>query len=158
MLNYPTLYVDSLDHYKHVLTAPARCSQYKISHVHDVLQDYDREFSICTTDSSCDGKTSNVASSPQRLSCPLRVVESGLSTDDKVDACAHDSKRQFNRPRFVRRANRKLHNSRGPWTIIAKTKLCCVFKLVSIPCLVFYSQLQRTIKVKHVNSADNLKL
>ena len=29
-----------LDHYKIVLTAPARCSQYKISHVHDVLRDY----------------------------------------------------------------------------------------------------------------------
>ena len=36
-----------------------------------------REFSICTTDGFCDGKTSNVASSPQRLSGPLRVVESG---------------------------------------------------------------------------------
>ena len=33
-------FVDPLDHYKHVLTAPARCSQYKISHVHDVWQDY----------------------------------------------------------------------------------------------------------------------
>ena len=30
----------TLDHYKHVLTALARCSQYKISHVHDVLRDY----------------------------------------------------------------------------------------------------------------------
>ena len=29
-----------LDNNKHVLTAPARCSQYKISHVHDVLRDY----------------------------------------------------------------------------------------------------------------------
>ena len=68
-----------------------------------------REFSICTTDGFCDGKTPNVASSPQRLSGHLRVVESGWPTDDKVDACAHDSKCQFNRPRFVRRANRKLH-------------------------------------------------
>ena len=69
-----------------------------------------RELSICTTDGFCDGKTSNVASSPQRLSSPSRVIESGWPTDDKVDACAHDSKCQFNRPRFIRRANRKLHN------------------------------------------------
>ena len=27
-------------HCKYVLTAPARCSQYKISHIHDVLRDY----------------------------------------------------------------------------------------------------------------------
>ena len=47
----------------------------------------------------------------QRLSGPLRVVESGWPTDDKVDACAHDSKCQFNHPRFVRCANWKLHNS-----------------------------------------------
>ena len=29
--------LNPLDHYKLVLTVPARCSQYKISHVHDVL-------------------------------------------------------------------------------------------------------------------------
>ena len=33
----------------------------------------------------------------------------------------------------------RLYNSRGRWTI-AESKLWCVFKLVSIPCLVFYSQ------------------
>ena len=72
-----------------------------------------KEFSICTTDGFCDGKhgkTSNVASSPRRLSGPLHVVELGWPTDDRVDAYAHDSKCQFKRPRFVRRANRKLHN------------------------------------------------
>ena len=50
------------------------------------------EFLICTMDRFCDGKTSNVASSPRRLSGPLRVVELGGPTDDKVDACTHDSK------------------------------------------------------------------
>ena len=49
------------------------------------------EFSICTTDGSCDGKTSYVASLPRRLSGPLRVVESGGPADDKVHGCAHDS-------------------------------------------------------------------
>ena len=68
------------------------------------------QFARDAPDGFCDGKTSNFASSPQRLSGPLRVVESGWPTDDKVDACAHDSKCQFNRPRFVCRANRKLHN------------------------------------------------
>ena len=33
-------FVDPLDHYKHVLTAQASCSKYKISHVHDVWRDY----------------------------------------------------------------------------------------------------------------------
>ena len=50
------------------------------------------EFLICTTDGFYDGKTSNVASSPQRLSGPLRVVELGGPTDDKADACTQDSK------------------------------------------------------------------
>ena len=48
------------------------------------------EFSM--TDGFCDGKTSNVASLPRRLSGPLRVVELGGLTDEKVGACAHDSK------------------------------------------------------------------
>ena len=42
--------------------------------------------------SLCDGKTSNVASSPRRLSGPLSVVELGGPTDDIVNACAHGSK------------------------------------------------------------------
>ena len=37
--NHLCWFVSPLDHYKHVLTAPARCSQYKISRVH-VLGDY----------------------------------------------------------------------------------------------------------------------
>ena len=32
--------LNPLDHYKHVLNAPARCSKYKFSHVHNVLRDY----------------------------------------------------------------------------------------------------------------------
>ena len=35
-----SLMTHPLGHYKHVLTAPARYSQYKISHVHDDLRDY----------------------------------------------------------------------------------------------------------------------
>ena len=50
------------------------------------------EFLICTTGGFCDGKTSNVASSPRRLSGPLRFVKLEGPTDDKVDACAHDPK------------------------------------------------------------------
>ena len=34
----------------------------------------------------------------------------------------------------------RLYNSRDRWTIIAESKLWCIFKFVSIPCLVFYSQ------------------
>ena len=48
------------------------------------------ELSICTTDGSYDGKTPNVASSPRRLSGPLRVVALGGPTEDKFDACAHE--------------------------------------------------------------------
>ena len=48
------------------------------------------ELSICTTDRSYDGKTPNVASSPRRLSGPLRVVALGGPTEDKFDACAHE--------------------------------------------------------------------
>ena len=65
------------------------------------------EFLICTTDGFCDSKTSNVVSSPQCLSGPLRVVELGNPMDDKIDACAHDSV-SFIRARFVCRVNRKL--------------------------------------------------
>ena len=49
-----------------------------------------RELSICTMDGFCDGKTSNAASSPQRLSGPLRIVELGGLADDKFNTCAHD--------------------------------------------------------------------
>ena len=48
------------------------------------------ELSICTMDGSYDGKTPNVASSPWRLSGPLRVVALGGPTEDKFDACAHE--------------------------------------------------------------------
>ena len=48
------------------------------------------ELLICTTDGSYDGKTPNVASSPRRLSGPLRVVALGGPTEDKFDACAHE--------------------------------------------------------------------
>ena len=48
------------------------------------------ELSICTTDGSYDGKTPNVASSPRRLSGPLRVVALGGPTEDKFDVCAHE--------------------------------------------------------------------
>ena len=40
-----------------------------------------RELLIYTVDGLCDGKTSNVASSPRRLSGPLRVVDLGGPTD-----------------------------------------------------------------------------
>ena len=49
----------------------------KMCFIFDGIVTVIREFSICTTDGFCDGKTSNVASSPQRLSGPLRVVELG---------------------------------------------------------------------------------
>ena len=39
---------------------------------------------------SYDGKTPNVASSPRRLSGPLRVVALGGPTEEKFDACAHE--------------------------------------------------------------------
>ena len=55
----------------------------------EVLEDI-TELSICTTDGSYDGKTPNVASSPRRLSGPLRVVALGGPTEDKFDACAHE--------------------------------------------------------------------
>ena len=35
----------------------------------------------------------------------LPVVKVGSPTDDKFDACAHEWKRHYNRPRIVRRAN-----------------------------------------------------
>ena len=54
------------------------------------LNHNDTELSICTTDGSYDGKTPNVASSPRRLSGPLRVVALGGPTEDKFDACAHE--------------------------------------------------------------------
>ena len=42
------------------------------------------------TDDFCNGKTTNVASSPQRLSGPLHVAELGGQTYDKFDLCAQD--------------------------------------------------------------------
>ena len=54
------------------------------------FDDDNTELSICTTDGSYDGKTPNVASSPRRLSGPLRVVALGGPTEDKFDACAHE--------------------------------------------------------------------
>ena len=56
----------------------------------DVVWAVSTELSICTTDGSYDGKTPNVASSPRRLSGPLRVVALGGPTEDKFDACAHE--------------------------------------------------------------------
>ena len=44
------------------------------------------------TNGFCDSKTSHVALSPRWLSGPLRVVKLLRPTDDKVDACTHDSK------------------------------------------------------------------
>ena len=43
------------------------------------------KLSICTRDGFCDGKTSNVASSPWQLSSPLCIVELGGLADDKSD-------------------------------------------------------------------------
>ena len=45
---------------------------------------------IYRTIDGCDGKISNVTSSPRRLSGPLRVVELRGPTHDKFDACAHE--------------------------------------------------------------------
>ena len=67
-----------------------------------------RELLICTMNGFCDGKTSNVVSSPWQLSGPLHVVELGGLTDDKFDACAHESNWHSNRPRIIRRANQML--------------------------------------------------
>ena len=67
-----------------------------------------RELSICTMHGFCDSKTSNVASSPLRLSDLSRVVELEGPTDDKFDACAHEWNWHSNRPRIIRCANRKL--------------------------------------------------
>ena len=39
-------------------------------------------------DGFCHCKTLNAASSPQRLSDPLRVIDLGGLTDDKFHACA----------------------------------------------------------------------
>ena len=41
------------------------------------------------------GKTPNVASSPQRLSGPLHIVEFGGQTHRKVDECANASMCHF---------------------------------------------------------------
>ena len=46
--------------------------------------------------------------SPRRWSDPLRTVELRGPTDDKFDACTHECNWHFNRPRIIRRANRKL--------------------------------------------------
>ena len=55
----------------------------------------------------CDGKTSNVVSSPWRLSGPLPVVELGGPMDDKFDICAHEWNCHSNRPRTIRCAKLK---------------------------------------------------
>ena len=63
--------------------------QIQILHTPLLVSD-NTELSICTTHGSYDGKTPNVASSPRRLSGPLRVVALGGPTEDKFDACAHE--------------------------------------------------------------------
>ena len=64
------------------------------------------------TDGFYNGKTSNVVSSPWRLSDPLCVVELGELTDDKFNACAHEWKNWYsNRPWIIRHENRKLANT-----------------------------------------------
>ena len=67
-----------------------------------------RELLICMMDRFCNGKTSNVASSPQWLSGPLHVVKLGGPMDDKFITCAHERNWHFNRPRIIRHANQKL--------------------------------------------------
>ena len=49
-----------------------------------------RELSICTTDGFCNGRIINVASSPRRLSGPLRVVELEGPMDDKFNWMIHE--------------------------------------------------------------------
>ena len=66
-----------------------------------------REFSICTMDGFCKSKTSNIASSPRRLSGPLRVLELGGPMNDKVGAYAHEWNWHSSHPRIIRLANRK---------------------------------------------------
>ena len=62
------------------------------------------------TDTFCDSKMSNVASSPQRLSGPLHVVELDGPRDDKFDASARERNWHSNRPRMNLCVNRKLTN------------------------------------------------
>ena len=53
-------------------------------------------------------KTSDVASSPQRLLGSLRVVDLRRPTDDKYDAWAHEWNWHSTRPRIIRCENRSL--------------------------------------------------
>ena len=69
-------------------------------------------------DGSCDNKIINVASTPRRLSGPLRVVELGGQMDDKFDACAQQWNLHSNCPRIIRHANRKLTNNIWGWVFI----------------------------------------
>ena len=77
-----------------------------------------RELLICTTNGFCDGKTSNVASSPRRLSGSLRVVEPGGPMDDKFDTCTHEWNWHPNHPRIIGHANQKLPIMLCTWTFL----------------------------------------
>ena len=67
-----------------------------------------RELLICMMDRFCNGKTSNIASSPQWLSGPLHVVKLGGPMDDKFITCTHEQNWHFNRPKIIRHAHQKL--------------------------------------------------
>ena len=70
---------------------------------------YSRELNTTLmTDGFCDGKTTNVASSSQRLSGPFQVAEVGGQMYDKFDACTHEWNWHINCPRIISQANWKL--------------------------------------------------